>query len=75
MLYSDINPAWNNMLRQRYLNQESPIVKINCPCCGELLVYANLGDGAVDVYCEDCGWPDEDRESEEECAMAEEEDV
>ena len=30
-----------------------------CPCCNELLVHANIGDGTVDTYCEDCGWPDD----------------
>jgi hypothetical protein len=30
-----------------------------CPCCGEILVHANIGDGTVDIYCEECGWPDE----------------
>lgn len=27
-----------------------------CPQCGSLLVYPRTED----VYCEDCGWPDED---------------
>jgi len=36
-----------------------------CPNCMALLVHANLGNGEVDVYCEDCGWPDECRGSGE----------
>ncbi len=32
-----------------------------CPQCGENLVYANLGNGTVDTYCEECGFPDENR--------------
>lgn len=35
---------------------------IYCPACNESLVHANLGDGTVDSYCEECGWPDEVRE-------------
>lgn len=38
---------------------EAKLVEI-CPQCGESTVQANLGDGKVDVYCEECGWPDED---------------
>lgn len=34
-------------------------MKNTCPNCGKLLVHANLGNGVVDTYCEDCGWPDE----------------
>ena len=33
--------------------------KTICPNCGELLVHANLGDGTIDTYCEDCHWPDD----------------
>jgi hypothetical protein len=33
-------------------------MKKYCPQCGELLVHANLGN-RVDVYCEDCHWPDD----------------
>ena len=41
----------------------------DCPCCGELLVHANLGNGTVDTYCEDCGWPDECREPNPNCVI------
>jgi hypothetical protein len=30
-----------------------------CPQCGVPTVQANLGGGKTDVYCEECGWPDE----------------
>ncbi len=30
-----------------------------CPNCGELLVQANIGHGEIDVYCENCHWPDD----------------
>lgn len=32
----------------------------NCPVCGEILIFVNIGNGIVDIYCEECGWPDED---------------
>ena len=32
-----------------------------CPQCGESIVQTNLGNGQTDDYCEDCGWPDENR--------------
>jgi len=31
-----------------------------CPVCGENLIHANVGDGSIDTYCEECGWPDEE---------------
>ena len=31
-----------------------------CPQCGDSLYEANIGNGKTDVYCEECGWPDED---------------
>ena len=34
-----------------------------CPQCGESIVQTNLGDGKTDDYCEECGWPDENREA------------
>lgn len=33
---------------------------MKCPVCGEILIEANIGDGTVDVYCEECGYPDEE---------------
>lgn len=30
-----------------------------CPRCKEGLVHVNPGDGTVDTYCEECGWPGE----------------
>ncbi len=36
-----------------------------CPQCGENLIYANLGNGTVDTYCEECGFPDENRTAAE----------
>lgn len=38
-----------------------------CPQCQESLIQANLGGGKVDVYCEECGWPDENREPNPNC--------
>lgn len=38
---------------------------INCPCCAKQLVHINPGDGSIDTYCEECGWPDEERETSE----------
>lgn len=32
-----------------------------CPQCGEAVIQTNLGGGKTDDYCEECGWPDEDR--------------
>ena len=32
-----------------------------CPQCGESIVQTNLGNGQTDDYCEECGWPDENR--------------
>ena len=32
-----------------------------CPQCGEPIIQTNLGGGKTDDYCEDCGWPDENR--------------
>jgi len=29
-----------------------------CPECGSRLVFARMMDG-MDIYCEDCGWPEE----------------
>ena len=40
-----------------------------CPQCQETLVHANIGNGKVDVYCEDCGYPDENREPTPECVI------
>ena len=34
-----------------------------CPQCGESIVQTNLGNGQTDYYCEECGWPDENREA------------
>ena len=34
-----------------------------CPQCGESIVQTNLGNGQTDDYCEECGWPDENREA------------
>ena len=34
-----------------------------CPQCGEAIVQTNLGNGQTDDYCEECGWPDENREA------------
>jgi hypothetical protein len=31
----------------------------NCPNCNATTVAANIGDGTIDVYCEECCWPDE----------------
>ena len=42
---------------------------VSCPCCGELLVHVNPGDGTVDTYCEDCGWPDECRPANPDCVI------
>lgn len=38
---------------------EPKLVEV-CPQCGASTVQANLGNGKTDVYCEECGWPDED---------------
>jgi len=46
-------------------------MKKNCPSCGELLVHANLGNGDIDTYCEECGWPDECREPNPSCTICE----
>lgn len=32
-----------------------------CPQCGAMLIYVNPGNGTVDTYCEECGFPDENR--------------
>lgn len=39
---------------------------MNCPVCGEILIEANLGGGTVDIYCEECGYPDEELPQAEE---------
>jgi hypothetical protein len=36
-----------------------------CPQCGNSLIHANIGNGTVDTYCEECGWPDENRIAKE----------
>lgn len=41
----------------------------NCPICQELLTHANVGKGAIDTYCEECGWPDEVREENPPCVI------
>ena len=41
------------------LQTSGDVIMNDCPNCGEALVHANLGDGTVDIYCEECGWPDE----------------
>jgi len=33
--------------------------KTFCPECGARLIHANIGDGTMDIYCEECGWPEE----------------
>jgi RNase P subunit RPR2 len=41
------------------------IEKLNlCPNCRSSLVHVNPGTGEIDTYCEDCGWPDEERVDE-----------
>lgn len=32
-----------------------------CPQCGDQIIQTNLGGGHSDDYCENCGWPDENR--------------
>jgi predicted RNA-binding Zn-ribbon protein involved in translation (DUF1610 family) len=32
-----------------------------CPQCGDPIIQTNLGGGKTDDYCENCGWPDENR--------------
>lgn len=32
-----------------------------CPQCGDPIIQTNLGGGRIDDYCENCGWPDENR--------------
>lgn len=32
-----------------------------CPQCGADVIQTNLGGGKTDDYCEECGWPDENR--------------
>lgn len=32
-----------------------------CPNCRSNMIHANIGHGLVDSYCEECGWPDEER--------------
>lgn len=32
-----------------------------CPQCGANITQTNLGGGKTDDYCEECGWPDENR--------------
>jgi len=32
-----------------------------CPQCGDPIIQTNLGGGKADDYCENCGWPDENR--------------
>lgn len=36
-----------------------------CPQCGAPVIQTNLGGGKTDDYCEECGWPDENRTSAE----------
>lgn len=40
-----------------------------CPQCQELLVHTNLGGGVVDVYCEECGYPDENMPEPPKCTV------
>lgn len=35
-----------------------------CPQCGDPVIQTNLGNGKTDDYCENCGWPDENRSDE-----------
>lgn len=41
-----------------FLEEEN---KKECPECKADLVEVNIGDGTIDVYCEECGYPDEIR--------------
>lgn len=44
-----------------------------CPQCGAPVIQTNLGNGMVDDYCEECGWPDENRGAEPESPNAQRE--
>jgi len=44
-------------------------MKSNCPSCGESLIHTNTGAVVIDVYCENCGWPDEWREENPICVI------
>ena len=56
------SPNWVKMI-EKYINSlEKQLATMRealkyCPECKEILVHANIGDGSVDIYCEDCGWP------------------
>lgn len=43
--------------------ETNPVEVDRCPQCGEILVYANTDntEKGVDIYCEECGYPDEYR--------------
>lgn len=40
-----------------------------CPQCQETLIQVNLQQGGMDVYCENCGWPDENRPPNPNCGI------
>ena len=43
-----------------------------CPQCGEPLIFTNLGNGTIDVFCEECGWPDDNLPPNPQCVICHE---
>jgi predicted RNA-binding Zn-ribbon protein involved in translation (DUF1610 family) len=52
----------NGMIKQQ---EQRDSAKDRCPQCGSdtgiKVVNTNNTSAGVDIYCEDCGWPDENR--------------
>lgn len=51
------------------------MAKTYCPACEARLVHTNIGNGKMDTYCEECGWPDEVREPNPKCVICKEDGV
>ena len=62
--YPDENRGASSVTRQCWLKC-APTPRIEqCPQCGDRVTQTNLGD-VTDDYCEECGWPDENRGASE----------
>lgn len=69
LLFAGLSIAWTTFAIWCWLNKDDSHrdtsnkwhAQRHCPQCDAHTVDANLGDGTVDTYCEECGWPDENR--------------